>query len=167
MSACPSINCTERKSAPRSSRCVAKLCRSLCGDRRVRMPARLPHVGQDSPDPDPADPAATAVDKEKRRRRSPLPASLEKRRAAGLQVLLDRRHGLAPDRHQPLLITLPDAAQAAHAHVQVEHAKRRPTRRRATQWNRAPRSSLGRVGHRAWRHRAAPTSGPPPPCADT
>ena len=39
MSAWPSISCTARRSAPPSSRCVAKLCRSVCGVTGFSIPA--------------------------------------------------------------------------------------------------------------------------------
>ena len=39
MSTCPSMACTARRSAPRSTKCVAKEWRSLCGEMCLRMPA--------------------------------------------------------------------------------------------------------------------------------
>src|SRR5438309_13781 len=39
MSEWPSINCTERRSAPFSSRCVANECRSTCGEMCALIPA--------------------------------------------------------------------------------------------------------------------------------
>ena len=40
MSACPSSICTVRRSAPWFSRCVAKACRTVCGESGALIPAR-------------------------------------------------------------------------------------------------------------------------------
>ena len=41
MEACPGSFCDVRMSMPSSSKCVAKLCRSVCSQTALRMPARL------------------------------------------------------------------------------------------------------------------------------
>ena len=106
-----------RRSAPRSSRCVAKECRTTCGLSVRGRSARRPWPFQDLPEPDAAERAAARVQEDARRRAAA--SAPGQRRPRVLQVA--RRPGgrLVADRDEPLLAALPDARQVVFVEMQI------------------------------------------------
>ena len=104
-SAWPSISCTERRSAPPSSRCVANECRSRCGwTRSGSSPAAPARRRRMRKAPARVSGAALGVEEQLR----PV-AAVEERPAAG-EVAAQRLGRLAADRDDALLRALADAA---------------------------------------------------------
>ena len=159
MSAWPSIACTARRSAPRSSRWVAKRVAQLVGRDGLADPRAAARSGASSfqkpwrvigrPAPGDEERVATA------------PAS---RPAAGLgEVLAQPRPRLLAERHQPLLAPLAEGRQVAGLEVHVAQPAGRPAPRRAGRWRRASRASPRRAGRAAsWRRARRAAARPPP-----
>ena len=81
MSAWPSISCSERRSQPPASRCVAKVWRSVCGLIFAARPGAARVALDDLVEPLAGEAAAAVVDEQRR-----LPAVADEPRAAALQV---------------------------------------------------------------------------------
>ena len=103
MFAWPSNSWITRKSAPCSSRCVAKLCRSMCGVMLRATPARRTRF------------LMRSHKRHRRERRAALRQKNIRRRfrrdefgPPGFEVTIQRFHRFSPDRHDALLVALAD-----------------------------------------------------------
>ena len=103
MFAWPSNSWITRKSAPCSSRCVAKLCRSMCGVMLRSTPGAADAVLDAQPQ------------RHRRERRAALRQKNIRRRfrrdefgPPDFDETVQRFHGLSPDRHDALLVALAD-----------------------------------------------------------
>src|SRR5271168_2740510 len=97
--------------------------------RELRPNTRLAaHYHQGTPYADPADAPAISIQKQVWRTGARLPAAPQELRPRAFEILLHRRQCPAPDWHQPLLITLSDAAQATRARVEVGNSQARQFR---------------------------------------
>ena len=108
MSACPSMVCTDRRSAPRSNKCVANECRNLCGEIGSAIPATRAY--RDTSFKTPAGHEGPAVRQKHIRALRPL-------RPARSRLAQVRHHRVLRDltkRHEPALAPL-----AQHRHVRL------------------------------------------------
>ena len=150
-----------RRSAPRSSRCVANEWRSTCGlsvrGRLARRPCRF-RIFQ-KPTRLSGPPRAFT---NRRGDRRPFSSA---RRAVAL-ILANPAARLVAERHQPLLAALPDAGQVLLVEMQI--GSRAPTSSETrSPWRTAARSARDRAGRAASRRRAARSARPLPRARET
>ena len=117
---CPSIIWMARRSAPRSSRCVANEWRSTRGLRPRAVPAGAAVLFENFPESDAAERSAARVHEQTRRG----PAFEQRLAPPSARILRHPRRRLAANRHQPFLAALADARRVLLVQVEVRHANR-------------------------------------------